>query len=101
MSCVGPDIDAGGCSDAVEAGEPFGCSGQEQAATATNIEHLFVTAPLVEREHPIAMMEFAELHVEEEEQPFEDQQRAGPEEHGSGQEIDLAQGEYGEVRRFR
>jgi hypothetical protein len=37
------------------------------------------------------MMEFAELHVEEEEQPFEDQERAGPEKHGSGKEVDRPQ----------
>ena len=35
------------------------------------------------------MMEFAELYVEEEEQPFEDQEGAGSEEHGSRKEVDL------------
>ncbi len=35
------------------------------------------------------MMEFAELYVEKEEQPFKNQQCAGPEEHWPRQEVDL------------
>jgi hypothetical protein len=50
---------------------------------------LFVTAPLVQREHAIAMVEFAHLHVKEEKKRFDDQQRAGPEEHGPRQKNDL------------
>lgn len=70
-------------ADSAQGCKASGCAREQQSPAATYVEHLFVAAPVVQREHPVTVVEFADLHVEEKEAPFEKQQGRGPKQHGS------------------
>lgn len=72
----GPDVDSGRVTACIQM---LGGSRKEQTATAAYIEDLFVAGPCVKREHEVAMEEFADLHVEEVETGFSEQEKGRPE----------------------
>ena len=79
----GPDIDAGGM-----AGAEMLCGACQQKTTAaSDVKHLLVTSPRVEREHVVAMTKFPDLDVEEIEASLGKKKESGPAKHRASKKL--------------
>jgi hypothetical protein len=89
---LAPEIDAGGAAG----GEALGRADQEQARAGADVEDVFVTAPVHQVQHAVAMLELSVLRVAQHEDAADEAADAGVAEHRGKQEGDVA---HGEVRQ--
>jgi len=87
---VGPNVDASGVASAGERCDALGCSCEKEASAAAYVEYAFVATPWVQAEHEIAVAEFANLDVNQEEEALADQEACRPI-HAASTEIDGAE----------
>ena len=71
---VGPDIEAGRLS----AAQPLGRAGKQQPTPAAHIQHLLRAGPLVHFQHKVTVPKLPNLHIQQEQQAFGQQEPTRP-----------------------